>query len=71
MVMEACDERTARAVALERLHEIQENARRWKMPDANWAEVLVRTPTGVWTQAFGVQDTTVKPLTVVTWVPML
>ena len=71
MVMEHCDERTARLVALERLHEIQANALRWRMPDSNWAEILVRTPTGVWTQAFAVEAGQARQLTGLAWVPSL
>ncbi len=69
MVMDVCDETGARAVAQERLQEIRDNAARWRMPDANWAEIIVRTPCGVWTQAFAVQAGQARPLTELAWVP--
>ena len=58
-----------RLYALTRLHEIQDNATRWNLPDATWAEILLRTPDGDWTQAFELRAGHARPLTEVAWVP--
>lgn len=64
------NERTARAYALARLHEIQDNATRWSLPDATWAEELIRTPEGVWTQAFRLSDGVARSATGPVWIPL-
>lgn len=57
------------AHAAERLAEIQAVATQWGLPDATWAEILIDTPAGVWTQAFELRDGRARALTVPAFVP--
>lgn len=60
---------TARLASRTRLQEIQALIDRVGSPDRNWAEVLLRTDEGTWTQAFQVRDGRAYPLTEVILVP--
>lgn len=66
----AVPERIARAASLTRLHEIQDNVARWKLPDDTWAEELIRTPEGVWSQAFKIAGGVARPATGPMWIPI-
>ncbi len=57
------------AASATRLAEIQDNIERHALPDGNWAEPLISTPDGTWTQAFMIRDGKVFPITDVIWVP--
>lgn len=63
------NERHAALASITRLHEIQDNVSKWKLEDATWAEVLIKTPEGDWTQAFRICNGRVSSITEPMWVP--
>lgn len=60
---------TALVVAATRLREIQDLVDRHDLPDHDWAEELVRTPDGSWTQAYVIRAGRAQARTDIVWVP--
>ncbi len=61
---------SALAASATRLAEIQDLVDRHPIPDHSWAEQLFRDESGVWTQAYRLQNGRAEAITEVVWVPL-